>query len=128
MPEGTVRCAGWDRTTACGVATPYEECLLRDSPLIAGLSNIVQVATAKVTNFALRPDGRLMWWGMVRESDPPVLLRVPELFPDLTDVVQIWGGGGDLLALRRDGTLWSYTVYSENRGPALNRVPGFGPR
>lgn len=87
--------------------------------LIDGLDDVVHVAAANTTAFALRSDGSLVAWGRNHtgqagigvESGDNVLMPTPVVDTDgnpLGDVVSVAGDGFVGLALTADGTVYAW--------------------
>lgn len=84
---------------------------------VIGLTNIVAVAGAERTGYALRSDGTVWAWGHGSDGglgdgsgtgDETLIQRTPVQVSGLTDVTAIAAGSESGYALRSDGSVWSW--------------------
>lgn len=97
----------------------------RNAPTaVIGLpANIVQVAAASATSYALTADGNVWAWGRNQygnlgngsASSSTAANATPALVPGLSDVVMIANGRDHVLALKRDGTVFAWGLNGSNQ-------------
>jgi alpha-tubulin suppressor-like RCC1 family protein len=79
---------------------------------IVGLSNVIKVATAGTSYFALKSDGTLWSWGTNAYGvlgDGTIVDKSTPVQINIADVIDISSGGGSTaFALKRDGTVWGW--------------------
>ncbi len=86
-------------------------------------ANIVQVAAASATSYALTADGNVWAWGRNQygnlgngmsgastDANP-----TPALVSGLTDVVMLANGRDHVLAVKRDGSVWAWGLNASNQ-------------
>ncbi len=82
---------------------------------VPGLSDVTQIASGPMSDFALKADGTVWEWGNIVAS------TVPVKNPRLSNVVWLAGGGGpDGIAVESNGTVWVW-------GCEANDIHGDGP-
>lgn len=83
----------------------------------SGLSNVVMVASANTTSYALGSDGTVWAWGsgtsgQLGNGTNTSMIDFPVHVSNLTDVIKIAGGFNNGYALKSDGTVWAWGVNS----------------
>lgn len=112
MPTGVVTFAA-GLYDALGVRRDGTVVDTAGSPLPAGLSNVVGIATGLNFSMALKSDGTITAWG----SSALGLTNVP---PGLSNVVAIACGWSHALALKTDGTItaWGWSPFGQTNVPS----------
>lgn len=110
--DGTLWAWGGNGFGALGDGT---EIMLHYRPVrVAGLENIVAVATGGLHGLALSDDGRVWAWGtndssnLGREYPDTDYSTVPIQVQGLADIVAVAAGSGHSLALRKDGVIFGW--------------------
>jgi len=111
--DGTVWGWGFNYYGAIGDGTTINR---RVPTLVAGLTNVVQIAGNELHSMALKSDGTVWTWGWnyygMLGDGTTTQRNSPVLVAGLDHVTQISAGGYHSLAVKNDGTLWSWGANS----------------
>jgi alpha-tubulin suppressor-like RCC1 family protein len=117
--DGTVWGWGENYNNQVGPQTTPDRIV--DLPVrIAGIDNVVAIATSWGTAYALRSDGTVWSWGSNSSGDLGIGTKgdsspTPVQVAGLTDVTEIVAGGDTRYALRSDGTVWTWGNNAEGQ-------------
>ncbi|MEX5307556.1 S-layer homology domain-containing protein [Kocuria sp. CPCC 205258] len=120
--DGTVWGWGWNMYGE--LANPDAGGLAEMPVRVGGLTNVVQIASAGRTNFALKSDGTIWSWGSnwnyllgtgQWQDNPPV--KTPVRVPNLANapIASIEAGEESVYAVTRDGSVWAWGMNFEGQ-------------
>jgi alpha-tubulin suppressor-like RCC1 family protein len=104
--------------------------VVRPMPVrVAGLTDVVAVATGGKHSVALKKDGTVWAWGLMRQLTSKDILAacdvVPTQVPGIQDAAAVAAGEEHTIVLKRDGSLWGWGKSAQHQlgNQAFTTVP-----